>query len=239
MTLSDDDRTKKFESTDKDSDLDYNIKTKLLSFKTNTELWDFVKHHSEILFGINDFTPYRRATESTKDIPRSITKQAGPLAEVPGLLAEAATIIKELGEIDITPELKEPLNFLAQSLMDISSAFELLRPMEIEHETENLSVRIARTTNLRHSRPGILEKSRRSLYDIKVKLEQYDLDLRTLRWRKDIVENQRPYLEKLIAIADKQKRASVCIRRFQRYLDLRRKFYIQTAILTELLIYDS
>jgi hypothetical protein len=95
IDLSDEDRTKKLKSEDKDADIDYSIKLKLRDYTLNTELWDFVKQHSSILYGIQDFTPYRRAAESAGDVPSGVTKGESFILKAPEMYLDSIGTLRK------------------------------------------------------------------------------------------------------------------------------------------------
>jgi hypothetical protein len=82
VELSDEDRLKKLESEDKDENFDYSLKLILRNYKSDLDLWNFLKQQSKVLLNIKDWSLYRRVAESTKDIPKiTETKKS---AAVPG-----------------------------------------------------------------------------------------------------------------------------------------------------------
>ena len=75
VDLPNEERIKKLDPENKE---DHNFKLYLRNYKSNSELWDFIRDQKNILFNIKDFSPYRRAAESTKDV--SVIKSP-PIAE--------------------------------------------------------------------------------------------------------------------------------------------------------------
>ncbi len=62
--LSDEDRLKLLDSNDDQEDYNSQVKLWLLDFKSN-DLWNFLKEHLNVLSGIEHWSIYRRAVEST------------------------------------------------------------------------------------------------------------------------------------------------------------------------------
>ena len=68
IDIPNEERIKKIESEDKDEKFDDNFKLILRNYKSNTDLWEFLRKQGDAIFKIKDWASYRRAVESTIDI---------------------------------------------------------------------------------------------------------------------------------------------------------------------------
>ena len=188
LTLSDEDRIKKFESEDKDANLDYNIRLKLRDYKSDIELWEFLKNENNfrILHDIKDFTPYRRATESTIDISRY---------PIPRHIEERTKIDFE----NLSRELDEVL-LLSVKLRDDNPSSTLVRLLD---QIDTLRVELGVTLkscnsfvssafkgrNAEHKR--ILNNIQGELNGLRDELEETKFNVEKLVSNKEIIKNVR------------------------------------------------
>jgi hypothetical protein len=69
VEMTESERNKELETDFTNKKLNLNLKRFLRDFKTDNELWDFLKDHSESIFGIKNWEIYRRGAESVSEIP--------------------------------------------------------------------------------------------------------------------------------------------------------------------------
>jgi GTPase SAR1 family protein len=115
VDLSNEERMEKLDSKVNDEKFDYDFKEILRNYKSNLDLWNFIRDQQNVLFNIKDFSPYRRAAESTKDVsvvpeikPSSIIEE--PRMEKPriylGLILSSLDNIMYTLDSIVTPDSK-------------------------------------------------------------------------------------------------------------------------------------
>lgn len=116
IDFSNEERMKKLDSEDKDEKFNYDFKVILRNYKSNTDLWRFLKQQEKVLFNIKDFSQYRRAVEATKDVSVTYDKfQYQSRIETIALLKEVVSGLSDLktlidsNHLSIDPETEEKI----------------------------------------------------------------------------------------------------------------------------------
>lgn len=177
---------------------EFNSKVELLAEVDRDTLYfdgfEDIEQHYNILFGIQDFTPYRRATESTKDITKADTRRMEPeeLQEriitlkqkiiSDGLQDQYGQVLNNLSSLsDVIREMRYTPREMRTELLDLARvASEKIKKLIIDNRRIPDNIKV----NDRKDREGIMEAER--AYDHILNEISAILDLFTKRLNEDI-----------------------------------------------------
>jgi len=138
VEMSELDRNKELDIDTSEKNLSLEMKRLLRQFKTDAELWSFLKHHSDLVFGITDWETYRRATESVGEFRNDRASQLAStyaniietLIDISGEIAEIRILSREANlenEIDIFLTIESKLKKLIHDLQNFKQPTITLR----------------------------------------------------------------------------------------------------------------